>query len=392
MLGAGVIGLGVGRTHCLGYAESEHVELRAVCDLVDERREWAQERFDVDAYREADELLIRGDIQVVSVCTPDYTHREMVTKALQANKHVLLEKPMAITLPDCESIARQVERAGVTFTVDYEFRFNPVVQELKRLVDSGELGRVAAISLYFWRGPFQYSKPGRWIQQLPCSGGMLVQETCHWFDLLRWFGGEVENVSCQSTDRILPETQFEDVAYANVRFRSGAAGHVTHSLAGFAPVLLLWVFGTRTSAWAYVRPWIHDQNPALFLGMGNPGEYGRVAVAQGYPHTDEEKRRLLDTVRVTTYGSQALEQENTKDLVLTFAECVATGSTPLVTVEDGFRSVELSLAARASSLKDGAPVRLPLSQEMAELASEGFITTDTLIQEREAVKSHLLAR
>lgn len=389
MLGAGVVGLGVGKTHCLGYAESEHVELRAVCDLVEERIEWAQERFGVDAYREADELLSREDIQVVSVCTPDYTHREMATKALRARKHVLLEKPMALTLADCEAIASEVESAGVVLSVDYEFRINPVVQELKRLVDSGELGEIAALSLYNWRGPFQYGKPGRWIQQLPCSGGMLVQETCHWFDLLRWFGGEVEEVSCLATDRILPETEFEDVAYANVRYRSGAIAHVTHVLAGFAPALLLWAFGTRTSAWAFIRPWVHGQSPPLFLGLGNPGEYGRVAIAEGYPHSDEEKAELLDTVRVTTYGIQALERENTKDLVRKFAECVATGGVPPVSLEDGIRSVELSLAARASSLKGGAPVRLPLDLEAVALATEGFLTTDTLAQERKAVVSHL---
>jgi predicted dehydrogenase len=380
VLGAAVVGLNVGRLHALGYWESPYVELRAVCDLVPEKLEWVRQQVPVDTYQDLETMLARDDIHLVSVCTPDYTHREVATQVLRAGKHLLLEKPIALTLDDAQAIMQEAARAGTICSIGYEFRINPVVQTLKALLGEGGLGELQAISMYFWRGPFQYGKSSRWIQRAECSGGLLVEEACHWFDLLRWFGGEVSEIQCYGAGGILPETDFEDVAFANMRFASGAIGQMSHVLAGFGTAFLIWVIGTRASAWGYFK-----ETESPFLGLGWPGEYGRVAVIPGYPRTDADKPRLLEGIRVRTFGIEGKEQENIKDYAKLFAACVAQGRQPPVTLEDGYKSLELSLAARASSLTGGARVRLPLSPDDQARATQGFLTANTVAREKEAI-------
>lgn len=387
MLGAAVVGLNVGRLHALGYWESPFAELKAVCDLVPERLEWVRQQVPVDIYQDLAALLSRDDIHLVSVCTPDYTHREVATEVLRAGKHLLLEKPIALTLSDARAIMEEAERADTLCSIGYEFRVNSVVQTLKDLLEAGDLGELRAISMYFWRGPFQYGKSSRWIQRVECSGGLLVEEACHWFDLLRWFGGEVSEVQCYGVGGVLPETGFEDVAYVNLRFASGAAGQMSHCLAGFGTALLLWVVGSRASAWGYFK-----ETESPFLGLGWPGEYGRVALIPGHPRTDADKPRLLEGVRVRTFGIEAKEQENIKDYAKLFAASVAQGRQPPVTLEDGYRSLELSLAARASSLTNGARVRLPLSPDDESRATEGFLTKDAVAREKEAIARYVKER
>ena len=380
MLGAAVVGLNVGRLHGLGYLESPHAELKAVCDLVPEKLEAVRQLATVDTYQDLDAMLARDDIQIVSVCTPDYTHREVATKVLQAGKHLLLEKPVSLTLEDATAIAREAERCGTVCGVGYEFRVNPVVQQMKALLDEGQLGELRAISMYFWRGPFQYGKSSRWIQRSECSGGMIVEEACHWFDLLRWFGGEAAELDCHGMGDVLPETDFEDVAYVNMRYQGGATAQMSHVLAGFGTALLIWVVGKEASAWGYLK-----ESEAPFLGLGWPGEYGRVAFAPGHPHREIDKARLLEGIRVRTYGIEASEAVNIKDFVRLFAQAVAEGKPPLVTLDDGIRALELSLAARASSLDAGACVSLPLSSTAHARATAGFLVDNTVDRERWAI-------
>ena len=223
-LGAGVIGLGVGDTHCEGFLQSKDAKLVAVCDLMDERLEAAGDKYGVDTYSRLDDFLALDDMQIVSVCTPDHTHIDVATKVLRAGKNLLLEKPMALSIPDCQSIMKEAERSGMMAAIGYEFRLNPAVMEIKRRIDSGEVGEVCGISMYYWRGPFMRNKYQKWIQHEKCSGGMLVEETCHWFDLLRWFGGEVAELTAYTTDKVHPDFDFEDVAYVNAKLKSRCGG------------------------------------------------------------------------------------------------------------------------------------------------------------------------
>jgi predicted dehydrogenase len=380
-LGAAVIGMNIGEHHARAYQESPHVDLKAVCALSKKTRSRCKQELAVDVYEDMDELLARDDIHLVSVCTPDYTHREVAEKVLAAGKHMLLEKSIALTLDDADAIIKQADGTGTICTVGFEFRVNPVMLALKQLLESGELGEFKAMSLYYWRGPFRYNKSSRWIQRLECSGGVLVSEACHWFDLMRWFGGEVQDVQCNAQTQIHAETEYEDIAYAHLRFANGTHAQMSHSLAGFGTALIVWIFGTEASAWAYVKP-MDGEDP--FLGLGEPGEFGRVAVTSGYPHGEEERVRLLDGVRVATFGPEARELANIKDYAMDYAARVAGNEKPLCSLDDGRRSLEISLAARASALDGGQRVELPLSATVGEKATAGFLVEETMQRERTA--------
>jgi predicted dehydrogenase len=189
-------------------------------------------------------------------------------------------------------------------------------------------------------------------------------------------------LDCHGLGDILPETDFEDVAYVNMRYRSGASAQMSHVLAGFGTALLIWVVGTEASAWGYLKG-----SEAPFLGLGWPGEYGRVALAPGHPHREADKARLLEGIRVQTYGIEASEPENIKDFVKLFAQAVAEGKPPQVTLEDGIQALELSLAARASSLDAGARIPLPLSSAAHARATAGFLLHNAVDRERRAIAS-----
>ena len=132
-------------------------------------------------------------LELVSVCTPDDTHEAYTHRLLDAGKRVLLEKPVALTMEGSERLARRVAsvaaRRWEPVGLGYEFRLNPAVARLKKLAHDGTLGTPRAFALYHLRTPFRRDKYERWIQDKSRSGGLLVEETCHWFDLARWVMG-----------------------------------------------------------------------------------------------------------------------------------------------------------------------------------------------------------
>ncbi|MFH0962652.1 MAG: Gfo/Idh/MocA family oxidoreductase [Planctomycetota bacterium] len=348
---AGVVGLGVGRWHAAGYARSEHAKLEAVCDLIPERIAWAKREFGVTTYDDLDAFLAREDIEVVSVCTPDYTHIDVAPKAIRAGKNVLLEKPVALRIEDALKIQRLAAASRKLVGIGYEFRGCPVVAELKRLVDSGALGKVEAVSMYDWRGPFARNKWGRWIQSEEKSGGMVVEEVCHWFDLLRHLGGELEEVHCVWSDRVHEDFDFEDIAYINCRYMSGAAAHITHNLCGFGYLFDIWVVGRKGSARA-----IHKEDASTPIAVESEAVCGTVVTRRHWKASDfTEKGELKpgtserNPVAKTTFGSEVWERNCIEGLAATFARCVVTGEEFPVSVEDGVKSLVGALAARRSA-------------------------------------------
>ena len=356
--GAGIIGLGVGRHHCEGYAASEDVDFLAVCDLIPERRAWAETTYGVDAYDDLDAFLARDDIQVVSVCTPDYTHLDVARRVLAADKHLYLEKPIEITLEKALALADLAAASSKQVGIAYEFRINPMIVHMKQAVDSGRLGKVAAFSMYDWRGPFGRNKWGKWIQSEDKSGGMIVEEVCHWFDLLRFIGGEIEEVHCVCNDWVHEDFDFEDVAFINARFASGAAAHITHSLCGYDLLFDLWLTGTQMSVRA-----LHKERLASQIGVGDGRFFGLVSERRHWKPADfgpegNLREGVEETFPVTrtTYGPEIKEAHLIAESARLFAKCAVEGRPFPVTVDDGVRSLIDALAARKSA-KENRPVR-----------------------------------
>lgn len=342
MMKAGVIGLGIGKLHCEAYAKAKGVQLVAVCDLVEERLVWARNTYNVDTYKDVDEFLRREDIHMVSICTPDFTHVEIAKKVARSSKHILLEKPMALTLADCDIIIREVKKAGVICSIHYEMRLHPVIKEIKELIKSNRLGKIAAFSIYDFRQPFARDKVGKWIQKENLCGGMLVQETCHWFDLFRFLSEtEIAELQCYKNDWVHKDFDFEDIAYINCRFKDGSIGQISHTLAGFDDSLILWIVGTKGTIWALIKLGIP--------GKASFGKFGGFVTMKKH----STSRRPNREVAIKKFGKGCQERLVILERVRYYAEFEVTGKKPILSsMEDGKISLALSLAAKKSARTD----------------------------------------
>ena len=148
-LGVGLIGTGTwGETHLKLYSTDPRVRLACICDINEDLVKARAEEFGAESYTtDYKELLARDDISMVAIVTPDHLHREIATAAAEAGKHILLEKPMATTVEECEAINAAVEKAGVKLMVDFHNRFNTPFTQTKLAIEAGELGELQMASL-----------------------------------------------------------------------------------------------------------------------------------------------------------------------------------------------------------------------------------------------------
>lgn len=360
MIKAAVCGLGIGMAHCAGYLQSEHAELVAVCDLMPERLSHVGGTFDagsmqglrplfsedilggsweslgVRAHHTFEELLSDDEVELISLCTPDYLHARQASEVLHSGRHLLLEKPIALTMGRGKSLvlaAAEAGRRGVRSGVGYEFRLNPAILKAKSLIDSGAVGVVHACSVHHYRRPFRRDKWNRWIQERSKSGGLIVEETSHWFDLARYLsGGEIATVHAVATDKIHPDFDYEDIAFINATFADGGILQISHALTGFDFSLVLTVHGTAGTIRCAFK-----ETPASRLDAGQTGYIAVVAWGplDGTP----------DQGGVVTFGEEAGEPATIREHVKAFAACVAEGRPAPCTLSDGLAALEASLAA-----------------------------------------------
>lgn len=187
----GFIGVGaMGRSHVELFLKQggDRVEVAAVCDRSDENlARTLQLAPSAQAFKVESEL-IRSDIDAVVVSTPNFTHLPLAREIVAAGKHLFLEKPCGVTREECAEMIQLADRTDKVLMIDHELRYSPFFQQIKALVDAGEIGRPRMVWTREFRGPFQ-PKAGNWIQNKRLSGGMLVDKNCHHFDMMNWWVG-----------------------------------------------------------------------------------------------------------------------------------------------------------------------------------------------------------
>ena len=178
-------------------------------------------------------LLARADIDVVCVCVPSGLHAEVGVRAAKAGKHLVVEKPIDVTLEAADRLIEAALRAGVALTVISQHRFDPGLIELKRLLGEGALGRLVLgeASTKWFRTQAYYDSAG-WRGSWAMDGGSLMNQGVHYVDLLRWCMGPVTEVTAVCTTQA-HQIEAEDTALAIVRFGSGAVGTILSSTAAF---------------------------------------------------------------------------------------------------------------------------------------------------------------
>lgn len=213
-LGVGVIGCGlISVNHFKALRQLKDVELVAVCDIDPTALNKAVEMQGVKGYQDYHELLADDQVQVVHICTPHYLHASIAIDALNAGKHVLCEKPMAIKSADAERMVEAAHRNGRQLGICFQNRYNESSKKIRALLDSGEMGRVlGGCAVVTWdRGEKYYGQAewrGKWATE---GGAVLINQAIHTFDLLRDFAGEIVDLKCSmSAKRLADVIEAED--------------------------------------------------------------------------------------------------------------------------------------------------------------------------------------
>lgn len=233
MIGFGLIGCGrISDKHIRSLASCKVAELVALCDIQRERMEEAalayRARADSDVeitlYDDVDLLLKDERVSAVVIATHSASHAELATRALDAGKHIVLEKPIALGTDDARKIAEMAEAKGLIVQVCHQLRYRPVMQRIRQLVEDGSLGKLCMvhISIRLQRSR-QYYEEARWRGTWLQDGGMLLNQGIHLIDLMQWFLGDARSVYGQMKKMLLTK-QTEDAAVGVVQFGSGGIG------------------------------------------------------------------------------------------------------------------------------------------------------------------------
>ena len=246
----GLIGCGrVSPRHVQSIAELTGARLVAAADVIASRAERVAKEYNIDAVTDYRRLLDRRDIDVVSICTPSGMHAQMTVDALQAGKHVIVEKPMAMNLPDADRMIATAQATGKKLCVVLQNRYNPPMLDLRRAVDENRLGKILlGNATVRWYRPQEYYEDG-WHGTLAMDGGALMNQSIHHIDALQWFMGRVDSVFAY-TATLAHKMQAEDAGVAVIRFESGALGTVEGSTLTYPENLegSVALFGERGSA------------------------------------------------------------------------------------------------------------------------------------------------
>ncbi len=192
-LNIGIIGTGSRGIHCFGmlFQKRDDCRVAALADLNPVRLNAARDMLQdssIDLYTSAQEMVTKADLDAVIITTPDYMHCEHVLAALNAGRHVLVDKPLSTRTSDCLRIARAVRESGCIVDMGFNLRHEIVCKKIKQLIDSGAIGRVHVIdNRDYYNGGRTYM--GRWNRFYEKSGGLFCHKGSHDFDLLNWYSG-----------------------------------------------------------------------------------------------------------------------------------------------------------------------------------------------------------
>lgn len=226
--------IGCGR---IAQRHAEHINtncnLKAVCDIDSNKANELAQKYNSKSYCDIDELLeAEKDIDVISICTPNGLHAAHTIKSLKTGHHVLVEKPMALSVVDCGEMIKAAERANKRLFVVKQNRFNPPVVKLKELLDEGKLGNIFSVQLNcFWNRNVEYYINSDWKGSKNLDGGTLFTQFSHFIDLLYWLIGDVKEVHSIYDNYKHKETiEFEDTGVSILKFNSGAIGTINFSI------------------------------------------------------------------------------------------------------------------------------------------------------------------
>lgn len=229
-----IVGCGfIAKKHALAISKIEAANLVAVCDKVTDAMQFYKEDYGANNYNEIEDMLEKEKIDVVCICTPSGFHSSIAVQVAEAKKHIIVEKPIAMTIEDTEKIIEACKLNEVKLAVVHPNRFRPVVQEFKKIIDQGLLGKIShANCIVNWNRNQEYYDQAPWRGTKHSDGGVLMNQAIHNIDLLLWFMGNPKQVYSMEATR-LRNIEAEDVSVGTIQFESGALGTVEASTTAY---------------------------------------------------------------------------------------------------------------------------------------------------------------
>ena len=375
-LKVGIVGAGgITRAHLPAYLERpDRVQLNAVCDLVEPLAQELAKKAGIDAvYLDINEMLRDADIEAVDICTTHNAHAPLAIAAAEAGKHVIVEKPMAISVQECRDMIDAADKAGVTLMVAQHLRYAPEAQAAKRLLDEGKLGTIEAVRTELFgggmRGRRRRRRQGeRWMQDARRSGGgMMMSEQVHHIDLLRYYAGNVKRVNgvCKSLQEHMVHGA-EDLVSATLEFESGAVGEVWAKGNAIVPHGRTYtIFGNQGVFYASTPT--KEQREVEISGATPFRHFGHIMVALNEDLPDLDPSNMEDR-RKMYFAEPPFKVLDTSDIdlpspnyfineILHFADCCQSGAEPISSGRDNIGTMKIIMGIYESS-RTGQPVNL----------------------------------
>lgn len=335
----GLVGFGAwGQQHAQAISRNPHADLVAIVAPSEASRAAATSAFPTaHVFGSHRELLEQSPCDVIDIVTPSHTHLEIASDALHAGKHVLLEKPMALSVADCRTLVDLAASKQKLLAVGHELRLSSQWGHVKQLLDEGVVGRPLYVLVELSRKPYRLGASG-WRYDAARVGSWVLEEPIHFFDLARWYlssEGEPVEVTAVANSRDSARPNLFDNFSAIVKHASGTYAVVSQTLAAFEHHQTVKITGTRGAIWAgWSGALDRTLEPSYFLKV-----------------FDGEK---LETVPLQTHSGEVFELRQEIDMVI---QSLRSGTPPAATGQDGLWSVGLCLAAE-ESIRRNAAVRM----------------------------------
>lgn len=342
-----LIGCGRISTNHIKAAVNNGLEIVAVCDVLPEHMDAVLEKHGLQSdpkirrYTDYKELLDQEKPELVSIATESGSHAEIALEAIDRGIHVIIEKPMAMSISDAEEIIRRSRKKGVKVSACHQNRFNVAVQKMRKALEDGRFGTLSHGSVHIrWNRNKDYYDQAPWRGTWAKDGGTLMNQCIHGIDLLRWtFGDAVDTVYGLTRQVEHPYLEAEDVGMALVRFKNGAIATIEGTVNVYPRNLeeTLYVFG---------------QTGTVKIGGTSTNN---IDVWDFKDEKDEDKgNKGLKEQTSNVYGN------GHTSLFRDVIEAIEEDREPYVDAVAGRNALELVLAIY-KSMKEGCPVKLPLT-------------------------------
>lgn len=341
-----LIGCGRIATNHMKAALNNNLEIVAVCDVLPEKMDEILEKHQltgnesIKKYTDYKKMLEELDIDLASIATESGIHAEIALDCIDAGVHIIVEKPMAMSIADADAIIAKSEEKNVKVSACHQNRFNVAIQEMRKAVEAGRFGKISHGSIHVrWNRDHGYYDQASWRGTWAQDGGALMNQCIHGIDLLRWMmGDEIEEIYGATRQQFHDYLEAEDVGMAVIKFKNGSIGTIEGTTNVYPKNLeeTLYMFGEKGT----VKIGGTSTNNIDVWDFADESE-------------EDQKNKGLQEATSNVYGN------GHTSLFADMVEAIQQDRKPYVDAYAGRNALEVVLSIYKSQ-KTGMPVKFPL--------------------------------